>query len=721
MIKNLLIFLILLFATVLRFMSINPGYHSNHADEVNIYTTAITMFKADNFAPFRYEYPPLPAYINLFAYRLFFIPLATLRYDIINFNKVLDGVLPLRMTPLAYTRFLQLEIFGDREINVLFWGRAITALFGVGVVFVFYKIGEKLYNKQVGLLTSFFVAVNYREVFNSHFVLPDIYNVFFLGLAVLLTLRVWKKPSFKNYLIASLACGLSLSTKYQFFSFTPLLLVHVYRIIDAKGFNNRLKVLFDPAALITPFVIGLVFVFLNPYFFIHYDIAGPQLAYVALKYQFGRKILDFFPISYLYHYGLGQAISILTLFGLFFIFVKGIRRALFLYSVLLPFFFITIYYSDGGFYTRNFVSIIPFLLIFPSVLLVEVSKRYFKKLGPILLGVLVILLSYGNIKNDFIVLTNYSNPWNKYTVLTWITKNIPKGSKIAAHSSVPLPDYYFTRLPYDSYPAVSLEELRGEGADWAVTSLDWTTNDFYWWMVQDTVHSLIYWNRPIYTLEQSYGALSIREMQDFGVYSLISSPYAPDSDFLVVHLPVYTVKSKTLEKEFNFEKDGEGWMKKGTTNLLWKDGSLVINMGGTADPFTKWESPVFTINGNGFQMDYKARTDEDETGTLKREGFLFAAFYKSESDANLNKNKVAVRLTPRNDIYNKWINGSLVGTIPVNAHYMKIGFQVYNSALSTVRLSDVKIYSANVQNETIGTKHIDINPDVIFPISQGNL
>src|SRR5260221_9575181 len=180
--KNLLIILILILAVALRFIGINPGYHSNHADEVNIYTTAITMFKADNFEPFRYEYPPLPAYINLFAYRLIFIPLATFRYDIINIDKVLDGIVPLKMNPLAYTRFLQLEIFGDREINVLFWGRAVTALFGIGVVFVFYKIGEKLYDKEVCLVTAFFKALNYREVFNSHFVLLDIFNVFFFGL-----------------------------------------------------------------------------------------------------------------------------------------------------------------------------------------------------------------------------------------------------------------------------------------------------------------------------------------------------------------------------------------------------------------------------------------------------------------------------------------------------------------------------------------------------------
>src|SRR5258708_12731166 len=603
--KSILILLILIFAAVLRFTSINPGYHSNHADEVNIYTTAITMFKAGNLAPFRYEYPPLPAYINLFAYNTFFIPLATLRYDLINLNKVFDRIVPLKMTPLAYTRFLQLEIFGDREINVLFWGRAVTALFGVIAVFIFYKIGEKLYSKEVGLVTAFFIAVNYREIFNSHFVLPDIYNVFFLGVSVLFTLRVWKNPSFKNYLIAAITCGLSFSTKYQFFSFTPLLLVHLYRVIDTKGYRDRLRVLFDPGAIAVPFVIGLVFLILNPYFFIHLDVSWPQLTYLSMKYQTGRKILDFFPISYLYHYGIGPLTFVVTLIGLLFVLVKGARKALFLYSVFIPFFYVTIYYTGGGFYTRNFVTIIPFLLILPAIFLVELNNKitrliffgnkYVKMVEYIFFALFIVFLSYGNIKNDYVVLTSYSKLWHKDIILDWITKNIPKGSKIAAHSSVPLPDYYFTRLDYDYYPAFSLEELKQEGATWSVTSFDWATNDFYWWMTQDTKHSLMYWTRPTNILEQSYIALAIREMQDFGVYALVSSSIAPDSDFLVEHLPDYEVKNKILVKDFSFEKDGDGWVKASMNNLEWKDGNLVINMGGTVDPFTKWESPVFKI------------------------------------------------------------------------------------------------------------------------------
>src|SRR5260221_6111170 len=329
--KNLLIILILILAVALRFIGINPGYHSNHADEVNIYTTAITMFKADNFEPFRYEYPPLPAYINLFAYRLFFIPLATFRYNVININKVLDGVISLHMTPLAYTRFLQLEVFGDREINVLFWGRAITALFGVGIVFVFYKIGKKLYNKQVGLMTAYFIAINYREVFNSHFVLPDIYNAFFLGLAILFALSVWKKPTFKNYLIAAIACGLSLSTKYQFFSFFPLLFVHLFRVMDTKGFKKKISVLFDPSAFIVPFVILIVFMFLNPYLLLRWDVAKPALTYASMKYQTGRNMLDFYPLSYLYYYGIGVLVSILLVVGIPILFLKGVRNAFFVY------------------------------------------------------------------------------------------------------------------------------------------------------------------------------------------------------------------------------------------------------------------------------------------------------------------------------------------------------------------------------------------------------
>ncbi len=32
-----------------------------------------------------------------------------------------------------------------------------------------------------------------------------------------------------------------------------------------------------------------------------------------------------------------------------------------------------------------------------------------------------------------------------------------------------------------------------------------------------------------------------------------------------------------------------------------------------------------------------------------------------------------------------------------------------------------KVYAAEVKNEVTGTHHIDINSDILFPISQGNL
>src|SRR5579859_5090819 len=151
--KIKILLLILIAAAVLRFVGTYPGYYPNHPDEDNIYSTATNIFKTGSLKPLRYEYPPLPAYINALFFRFFFIPINLFRYYASNFGQVIDGTLPLNPTPPALVSLLQLEIFGHNDINTLFWTREVTALFGVGIVFMFYKIASRLYNSKVGLLT----------------------------------------------------------------------------------------------------------------------------------------------------------------------------------------------------------------------------------------------------------------------------------------------------------------------------------------------------------------------------------------------------------------------------------------------------------------------------------------------------------------------------------------------------------------------------------------
>lgn len=708
--KKKILVLILILATVFRLIGLYPGYHPNHSDEVNIYSQAVNILKTGSLEELRFEYPPIPAYINFLSFKFVFVPLSWGDYYFQNLGQVFDGTLPLALTADASKIILQVKILGDRDINAMFWSRTITGIISIGIVFLIYKIGKDLFDENTGLIAAFLTAINYRQVLNSHFGLPDIYNAFFLALAFYVTLRVWKRPILKNYILAAIASGISFSTKYQFFAFLPLLIVHLYRVLEEKDLRKKITILFDPSAILVPFIIAFVFLFFNPYFFINFQTAKDQLAYAALKYRFGKNFFDFYPLSYLYSYGIGKLTSILILIGIPFLVLKSFKKSILVLSIIVPIFYYLVFMTGGGFYTRNFISVTPFLLLFPGYLLSNILRLKLKYFGLIIFSLLIIFTGYENIKNDYILLSNYVKPWNQDVMETWIQNNLPNDSKIAAHSSVPLPDTFTSRLSYDTYPAFSIDEFKEEGADYAISNYEWSTNDFYWWMTQNTIQSLRYWNKPVEILKNTYSGLALSEMEDFGIYSIVKPALAPDANFLVARIPDYKVIDKKLIMDFNFKDGDRGWEKTGSTSI-WQDGTLAIKMG-AGDPYSRWISPKILISSEGFSIDYKIKTDENLD---KREGFIFVKFYKGEKE-------IGVRLSKRNDIYNKWIDGSVSGEVPPGTDSIRVGLEVFNSALSNVYLSDIKIYSAIVKNKnSVGVHHIDVDPDVVFPISQGNM
>src|SRR5258708_16418326 len=163
-------------------------------------------------------------------------------------------------------------------------------------------------------------------------------------------------------------------------------------------------------------------------------------------------------------------------------------------------------------------------------------------------------------------------------------------------------------------------------------------------MTQNTKQSLIYWNKPVQILKETYSGMALSELQDFGIYSLVKPAFAPDANFLVAKIPNYKVTAKNLIKEFDFTNGTNGWEKIGS-NPTWQDGTLIIRMGG-GEPYVRWISPNIPFVSSGFNIDYKIKTDENLD---KREGFLFVKFYNGEKE-------IGVRLSKRNDLYNKWVS-----------------------------------------------------------------
>lgn len=679
--KNKVLLVILIIATILRFVGTKPGYPPYHSDEGISYSAATSMIKNNNLDPLRYDYPSVVPLVNYISYKYIFIPVSWTRFYVENLSRIVDGFIKLPLAGKEYQRIFQAEILGEREINALFWGRYVTAFFGVGVVFLTYLLSKNLFGVNAGRVSAFLVAVNFRQVLNSHFGLPDIYNAFFLLLSLVTSWFLLKKPTVKNYLFASVAAGFFFSTKYQTFSFLPLLFAHLVNAFKENNWKKGIRFLFNPSAIMVPLVILITVVILNPYQLIHIEETIGWFNLIFLKYRMGKMQLDFYPYSYLYHIGIGKLASVLIIIGILISLVKQRLKSIYLLLAIIPIFYTLTYYSGGGFYTRNFVTITPILLIFAGWFLVAVTKVRLQISTKIVIFVLLFIVGRESLVNSLVVVREYRSRWNIEKVAGWNNNNLPLKSTVAAHPSVPLPDGIKV-IPYGLDDGqFSLEEFKELGANFIVVNLDYATAGFYGWMTESTKKSLEYWNKPLDVLEKTFTAMAIREISDYAIYSVLKPWQAPESNFVVAKVPEYKVVNSSMFKRYLF-----------------------------TPPQPIWNSEAIDVNGwMGYLIDYKMSGEG--------RGYVYLSFYKELDDVGNVGKRLAVRLSSR---YN---TKSLLGRIPVGSRYMVIGFDTYDSYKAVSYLDSLEVYQADVKADFSGydIKGVKLDEGIIFPNSHGNM
>jgi len=283
---------ILILAGLLRFIGIYPGYSQYHTDEPIIYQNAVSLVKNVNYQSLRFDYGLLPSLINAFFYKVVFIPFSWGKFYFQNAGDIFTGFIRFPLGKDVYERVFQLEIFGSQDLNALFWSRYVTALFSLGVVFLTYLLGKKVFSNKVGLIAALLVSINFKSVQNAHIGLPDTYNVFFLLLSTLFAFKLMTKPTGKNYILAGVFAGLSLGVKYQVFYLLPLFTAHIIGVIYEK--KNRWKKLFNPYFFIALVLAIVLFVLINPQFLFQWQKTSQLLIDIASKYGMGIKKINLY-------------------------------------------------------------------------------------------------------------------------------------------------------------------------------------------------------------------------------------------------------------------------------------------------------------------------------------------------------------------------------------------------------------------------------------------
>ena len=130
----------------------------------------------------------------------------------------------------------------DYETVLLF----VSVLFELGVVFLTYKLAERLFNSKIALLSSIVLLITPVFFYYSFFTLTGIPSVFFVLLSLFLVLK-------KRYVLAGIFSGMAFLFRYPAALVSVAIgLILLYELIMSK---NRKDVIKGAVYYIVPFVL----------------------------------------------------------------------------------------------------------------------------------------------------------------------------------------------------------------------------------------------------------------------------------------------------------------------------------------------------------------------------------------------------------------------------------------------------------------------------------
>lgn len=705
--KNYFLIGLFIAALAIRLWGVKPGFPIYHPDENMSYSTAIYMLY-HKLEPDRFDYPAGVPFLHFLIYKIFILPFIFLKLFFPHPRVFLTAI---RLGDQFFHN-MKIIIFGNSGIYALYWSRYIAAVVGALTIPLVYFTSKKLFNRRVALFTAFFLTFNYRHVLGSHFGLPDIHNAFFSLLSLFASALLLEKNTKGRYLFAGVTVALSFSIKYQTFSLSPFLLVHLIWTLRKRSISYLFYKDFIKALFIMP----LIFIIINPYFFFNLGEVIKQNSYTALRYQVGILKLRFYPYFYLYHWGLGKLPSMAVFFGILSMLILAPQKLLVIFSFVLSFFFALTYYSAGGGYVRNFVTVIPTLMIFAGFFM-ELLYRVFKKVRflsvGVLTAVLLIYFNFSSIKNSLTLSYYYSKPWHFIELGRWMERNMPEGIQLRTYplyapyerqeKNIKELDWSYSEGPN------SLAEFQEEGTDFAIINSKKLQGVNYWWMNWSGQQLIKYNGLPYDYLLNNYYDLALYELLNYTVYEIYKPWQAAAAyNYLVFKIPA---KPESLGEEitsFDFSKENHGWDIRGSLGFgkpgfffdreegKERRGSLRLD-GGSGFDTSRLSSPPIAIKGGKYYTAYGWIKNSPVLEDIERDGFLRIDFYKGINPQELENIGMVAAISPRAWVRGEWVEEQVSMRAPPEASYLTISLQrkELNRGFSSY-LDDVKLFESDL-------------------------
>lgn len=343
--------------------------------------------------------------------------------------------------------------FDSKPYEFYLLGRLLTILYAVLSVPIIYQVGRRAFGEGVGLIGSWFSVLYPIAVAYAQMVRTDSAAVFFGVLSLWLCLRLYDRPTIGNQIVAGLAIGLSIATRYFMVALIPVLLAVDGLVLWQQASRpGRLKAnwLGIGAGLLT---VGVAFALSTPYFFLDFATALENLASEARSTQPGADGLS--PAENLLWYltkAIPQSITwpqtMLAVLGVALVVWERRPQQMLLLGFVVM--FLTGISLSPLHWYRWIIQILPLLALFAAyalnVIIACLSTRL--RLTPSVQRSLIVsallLVSAWPVHQLVLLDIRQASPSTRILAREWILQNLPAGSRITQeHYAAPLVGTHF--------------------------------------------------------------------------------------------------------------------------------------------------------------------------------------------------------------------------------------------------------------------------------------
>jgi 4-amino-4-deoxy-L-arabinose transferase-like glycosyltransferase len=504
---------ILALAGAVRFWGIAFGLPHTQArpDETQIIDVTLYFLRGDFQPPF-YDYPWLYMWVLTGLYLVYYA------WGVVagSFQSLADLV---ASWPVNWAPFFLIS-------------RGLSAVAGVGTVFVVYRLARTLWDEATALVAALFLALTFIHARDSHFGTTDITMTFLIVMSVSFLVRAHPTGQRHLFALAGLAGGLATATKYNgAFLAAPFVVSQVLHAVDSPG--RRVASLFDARAIWfgVPFVLALALGV--PFVVADVGRFWAAMDELVRAMQFGQGELTpengwLHHLTHSLRYGVGLPLLLTGIAGAIALTVRQPTTAALLFAF--PAAYFAVAGSFGLLFFRYMIPIVPFLVVGAAWLVTTAVRRVTASKPALALAATLIVLPSAASVVQFDRIASATD--NRVIVADWFARHVPPGDSVLQSGSIygyaQIDNRVWTVWTWDRYrKAFIVQDRRAEGRpDWILLQESPLPS-----MTQDVVTAFL---KKDYHVAAQFTAYSPRAAR---VYDLQDAFFIPFAGFSGVTRP----------------------------------------------------------------------------------------------------------------------------------------------------------------------------------------